>query len=128
MLSLHALKDFMIWKEQEEDSTHTFYTLHDKPHRFSSSKSPNGADCKLNSTCIIMSASLLQIRRCITTMCAAVMVPIGHEKRRDKQQRQSHIRNKAVKPEMFVFQECTSSYRTTIWSSASNVHVGSFKP
>ena len=37
-----SLKAFMVWKEQEEESTHTFYTLHDKPHRFSSCESPNG--------------------------------------------------------------------------------------
>ena len=42
-----SMKDFIIWKEQEEESTHTFYTLHDKPHKFSSCNSPNG-DYKLH--------------------------------------------------------------------------------
>ena len=32
----------MTWKEQEEESTHTFYALHDKPHRFSSCNTPKG--------------------------------------------------------------------------------------
>ena len=55
-----SLKEFMVWKDQEEESKHTFYTLHDKLHRFFSCKSPNG-DCKLNSTShiIMSSASLL---------------------------------------------------------------------
>ena len=37
-----SIAEFRTWKEEEESSTHTFYSLHDKPYYFSASELPSG--------------------------------------------------------------------------------------